>query len=292
MSFFRIGIFGFLLSISLFLVAKEPPAQEPVRFAPLPMEGKKILQERFYGLVDFLGQTLDREVEVVDFLDYGDLLQAFQEDRVDLAFLGPLPYSLLARKDRGVAPVACFRETDGSSSYTCSLVARGDKPVDLAHAKTLHIGLTQPYSTCGYLAVSLMLKQAGRSLDEEGIRFSYAGNHTQAALGVVRGEYDLAGVKTAIAQRYRHLDLQVIADSHPFPGFGLYANRRQLSQQAIDQLREAMLKFDPSSSDNAHSLMQQWGGGLLHGTSSPSHCDEASLKGAIEELPPGWSEAW
>jgi phosphonate transport system substrate-binding protein len=253
------------------------------------MEGKKILQERFFGLVAYMSEALDRDIEVVDFLDYGDLLKAFHEDRVDLAFLGPLPYSLLSRVDQGVEPVACFREPGGSSSYTCSLVVSGEKPVDLANAKELHIGLTQPYSTCGYLAVSLMLKQAGRSLEEEGIRYSYAGNHTAAALGVARGEYDLAGVKTVIAERYRHLDLQVIAESPAFPGFGLYANRRELSQQTIHRLREAMLMLDPSASEKAVGQMQQWGVSLLHGTSQPSHCDDASLKGALKGLPQGWS---
>lgn len=284
----RIGIFGFLLCIPLFLHADEPAVRDPVRFAPLPMEGKKILREQFFGLVGLLEKTFDREVEMVEFLDYGDLLKAFHEDRVDLAYLGPLPYSLLARADEGVEPVACFREPDGKSSYTCSLVVSGAHPVDLENATELHIGLTQPYSTCGFLAVSLMLKQAGRSLEEEGIRFSYAGNHTLAALGVARGEYDLAGVKSVIAKRYRHLDLETISESQAFPGFGLYANRRQLSQEAIDHLREVLLRFDPASHEAAYSLMQRQGGSLLHGTSDPRGCGDASLKEAIDGLPNGW----
>lgn len=289
MSFSRIGIYGLLLCIPLFLQAEEPPTRDRVRFAPLPMEGKKILQERFYGLVGYIDEVLEDEVEVVDFLDYAELLDAFREDRVDLAFLGPLPYALLSRSDDGVEPVVCFREPDGATRYTCSLVASGGQPVDLANARELHIGLTQPYSTCGYHAVSQMLKQAGRSLQEEGIRFSYAGNHTSAALGVARGEYDLAGVKTVIAQRYRHLDLQVVAESQAFPGFGLYANRRRLSRQSIERLRQALLRFDPATSDEAQRLMRSRGGSLLHGTSEPGHCDDTRRMDLTDALPPGWS---
>ena len=289
MSFCRIGIFGFLVIIPLILQAKEPEPQDPIRFAPLPMEGKKILQEQFFGLVAYLGETLQREIQVVEFLDYAELLTAFREDRVDLAYLGPLPYSLLAGADADVEPVACFRESDGASEYTCSLVASGDRRVDLAHTRALHIGMTQPYSTCGYLAVSLMLQQAGRNLDEGGIEFNYAGNHTSAALGVARGEFDLAGVKSSIARRYRHLNLQIIAESPPFAGFGLYANGRQLTQQTRDRLRQALQRFDPAVSDQAPDLMRQWGGRLAHGTSQTSLCEDSKIRGAIDRLPPGWS---
>ena len=276
--------------IPLFLQAKEPESQDPIRFAPLPMEGKKILQEQFFGLVAYLGETLQREIQVVEFLDYAELLTAFREDRVDLAYLGPLPYSLLSGADGDVEPVACFRESNGASEYTCSLVVSGDSGVDLTQTRALHIGLTQPYSTCGYLAVSLMLQQAGRSLDEVGIEFSYAGNHTAAALGVARGEFDLAGVKTSIARRYRHLNLEVVVESPPFAGFGLYANGRQLSQQTRDHLRTALQEFDPDVSEKAQELMRQWGGRLAQGTSNVSLCQDSKIRGAIDRLPPGWSE--
>lgn len=289
MSFRRIGIFGFLLCIPLFLQAKEPGSQDPIRFAPLPMEGRKILQEQFFGLVAYLSETLRREIEVVEILDYAELLTAFREDRVDLAYLGPLPYSLLAGADAGVEPVACFRESDGASEYTCSLVLSGDSNVDLANTRALHIGMTQPYSTCGYLAVSLMLQQAGRSLDEAGIAFSYAGNHTAAVLGVARGEFDLAGAKTSIAQRYRHLNLEAIAESPPFAGFGLYANSRRLSPQTRDRLRASLQRLNPAVSDKAQKLMRQWGGRLAYGTSHASHCRDSKIREAIEQLPPGWS---
>jgi phosphonate transport system substrate-binding protein len=272
-------------------MAKDLQSPGPIRFAPLSMEGKKILREQFYGLVDYLEEALGREVELVEFLDYADLLQAFHEDRVDLVFLGPLPYSLLVGADEGVEPISCFRESDGSNSYTCSLVMRGSEPVDLAHDAQMHIGLTQPYSTCGYLAVSLMLREVGRSIEEEAIRYSYAGNHSAAALGVARGVYELAGVKSAVAERYRHLDLQILGQSRPFPGFGLYANRRQLSQQTLLRLHEAMQKLDPTHSQGARGLARRWGGILLDGTSDPSHCGDPSLMRATEGWPPGWSES-
>lgn len=290
MSFLRIGILALLITLPLFLRASPDDAKRPIRFAPVPMEGKKILHEQFFGLLGYLQEAVGRPVELIDFEDYSDLLEAFRNDQIDLAYLGPLPYALLAKSDHDVEPLACFREADGLSSYTCSLVVMGGRQLDLAHAQGLHIGLTQPFSTCGYLAVSQMLASSGRRLDDPGIRFSYAGSHTEAALGVVRGEYDLAGIKTSIAERYRHLDLRILTVSPPFPGFGVYANRRQLSADEIERLREALLRLEPVTSEAGWEQMKGWGHSLRNGAEAPSNCDYQGVLDAVESLPV-WLEA-
>lgn len=291
MSFVNKGIFGVLLLIPLMLHADSREGDGAIRFAPLPMEGKNILHEQFFGLARYLEAVIGRPVEIVDFDDYGDLLAAFRENRVDIAYLGPFPHTLLAKSDDGVEPLACFREADGRSRYTCSLVGRGDDPIDPAQVRDIHIGLTQPYSTCGYLAVSLMLEAVGRSLEDPGIRFSYAGSHTEAALGVVRGAFDLAGVKTAIAERYRHLDLKSLMVSRPFPGFGLYANRRTLSSEDRARLRQALLSLDPLKEGADGDRLKGWGDGLRNGLAAPSRCADHGVFDAVERLKPlleGW----
>jgi phosphonate transport system substrate-binding protein len=273
------------ITIPLFLQVSADEIKKPIRFAPVPMEGKKILHEQFFGLLGYLEESVGRPVVLINFDDYSELLEAFRNDEIDLAYLGPLPYALLAKSDDGVEPLACFREADGLSSYTCSLVAMGGRQFDLAHAQGLHIGLTQPFSTCGYLAVSQMLESSGRRLEEPGIRFSFAGSHTEAALGVVRGEYDLAGVKTTIAERYRHLDLRVLNVSSPFPGFGVYANRRQLSASDIERLREVLLSLEPATNEADRERMKSWGSGLRNGAEAPSNCDYQGVLDAVAGLP-------
>ncbi len=285
MSFLRVGILALFITLPLFLQASADDNKKPIRFAPVPIEGKKILHEQFFGLLRYLQEAVGRPVVLIDFDDYSDLLEAFRHDKVDIAYLGPLPYALLAKSDDAVEPLACFREANGLSSYTCSLVAVGGRRIDLAHAQGLHIGLTQPFSTCGYLAVSQMLEASGRHLDDPGIRFSYAGSHTEAALGVVRGEYDLAGVKTTIAERYRHLDLRILRISPPFPGFGVYANRRQLSADEIDLLRQALLRLDPATNEADRERVKSWGSSLRNGTEAPSKCDYQGVIDSLDRLP-------
>jgi phosphonate transport system substrate-binding protein len=286
MSFYRVGILGLLIAIPLFFSLSVVAAEKPLRFAPLPMEGEKILHEQFFGLLRYLQQVIDRPIEMVHFDDNGELLQAFRDDAVDLVYLGPLSYALLAETDEDVEPVVCFREADGQARFTCSLVAMGGYPIDLQRDSGLHISLTQPLSTCARLAVPRMLEVSGRRLQDPEIRFSYAGSHTEAALGVVRGEYDLAGVKTAIAERYRHLNLQTLAVSRPFPGFGLYANRRRLQAEVVERLRQALLRLDPGADAEADEWVKTWGGSLRNGVVEPSHCDDKEFLDSFGDLMP------
>jgi phosphonate transport system substrate-binding protein len=284
MSIRRIGVIGLLICMPLFLHAAEHRLEKPIRFAPLPMEGRKILHEQFYGLIGYLQQAVNRPIELVDFSEYGALLQGFRDGEVDLVYLGPLPFALLAKTRNDVEPVVCFRESDGQSRYTCSLVAAGGSQIALATDQNLHIGLTQPLSTCGYLAVSQMLKRVGRRLDDPGIRYSYAGSHTAAALGVVRGEYDLAGVKTSVAERYRHLDLHTLAVSRPYPGLGLYANRSRLDTGVIERMRQALLDLDPVNSAFDRFQMRNWGESLRNGAIAPDQCSYHELLDVSDDL--------
>lgn len=256
-----------------------------LRFAPLPLEDRKIIHEQFQGFTDYLGAQVKRQFEWVYLGDYADIIEQFSQDRIDLAYLGPLPYVILKRRFPDAEPLACFREADGSPSYTCSLVSYGGSGLQLKDLKGVHIGLTQPYSTCGYLAVTQMLQRGDLGIDRDGNSFTYAGSHSAAALGVARGEYDVAGVKTVIAERYAHLDLETIATSSHFPGFTLVANSRTVDQETIQALREALLKLNPADDPAQRSMMSGWGKHIRNGAVAAGQCDYSGVDGTLDSLP-------
>ena len=105
-------------------------------------------------------------------------------------------------------------------SYYGALVALADTPVNLQGLQNKRIALTQPLSTCGYLSVSGLLRERKSSLEKN--RYRYLNKHDAVALAIIRGEYDLGGLKTAIGKRYTHLGLKILAETPPFPGFGSY----------------------------------------------------------------------
>lgn len=261
-------------------------AAQTLRFAPLPLEDPKIIHEQIGGLIDFLAEQAEVPIQWTHFRDYGDLLTAFHEGEIDLAYLGPLPLAILQRDYSHAQPLGCFREADGAPHYTCSLMAYADDNLFPSEIQGKRIGLTQPYSTCGWLAVSEMLRAAGRRLDGDANQFTYAGNHTKAALGVVRGRFDVAGVKTAIAQRYAHLNLEPIAESQRWPGFSLVANTATLSAAMVARLQEGLTSLEDLEHKPALAqLTASWGPQVRHGIVAPRDCDYAAVADALSYLP-------
>ena len=274
-----------VLLMLLTLAALPPAGAAPLRFAPVPLEEQSVMQEQFRGLLDYLAERLEEQVELVRHEDYGELLGAFRDGAVDLAYLGPLPYVLLKRMHPAAEPLGCFRDADGAAAYTCALVADADAGLTPADVHDLRIGLTQPYSTCGYLAVAEILLGAGHRLDGDGNGYAFAGSHSEAALGVVRGEYDLAGVKTSIAHRYAHLNLDVIGESRAYPGFALVANTATLGADRLQRLRDAVLALDPARRPGVAAVTAGWGDLLRHGVASPAACDYSGIETVLKQLP-------
>ncbi len=267
--------------------------QPALRFAPLPMEDRQVIREQFFGLAQYLSEVTGRPIAWIQQDDYADILQSFRDNEIDLAYLGPLPLVMLMRADPAARPLGCFRGTDGAAHYTCSLVVFGEAGARAAsELRHKRFGLTQPYSTCGWFATSRMLAAFGTALDRDGNQFDYTGSHSAAALGVVAGDYDVAGVKTAIARRYAHMDLHIIATSRPYPGFALVANTETLDTATLAALEQAVGALDPQRGTKAEvaTRMRDWGGALRYGMAPTSVCDYSAVERALSEVswpPPG-----
>jgi phosphonate transport system substrate-binding protein len=253
----------------LLLLSALPAAGEPLVFAPLPMETPYTVAAQWKPLLAYLEEQLGVSLQIDYSGSNDEVVEKFAAGRLDLAYLGPLPYVKLRKRFPAAEPVVVFREKDGSATYTCALVAAADSRLDLKSLKQKRIALTQPLSTCGYFAAQGLLHQQGRALEEN--RYRYLGPHDTVALAVVRGEFDAGGVKTAIARKYAHLGLTVIAESPAMPGLALVANSKRLSAQRIEQIRQALLNAPAK-------VREQWGDNIRHGAAPASDSDYDGMR--------------
>jgi len=256
---------GFLFCLTFLFGSMHGQAAEPLRFAPLPLENRETVTRQFSPLLTYLEKTQARPARFVFFDDYEDLLVAFSRNQVDLAYLGPLPYVRLRQRHPQAEPLARFLEADGGDLYRCALVAfRGDR-VRIADLRHRLIGLTQPLSTCGYLAVNGMLRaQAGFGLDQT--RHRYLGSHEAVALASIAGEVAAGGMKESLARKYAGLGLEVLASTGPFPGFALVANRATLGDAGVESLRRALLQAPREE-------YARWGAPIRHGMAPAKDAD-------------------
>ncbi|MDD3517422.1 MAG: PhnD/SsuA/transferrin family substrate-binding protein [Chromatiales bacterium] len=271
-----------LLSTGLLLAACSgtSSAVEPIRFAPLPMENREATVRAFNPLVEHLQRRLGQPVSLVYFDRYDDILDAFANGLIDIAFVGPLPYVTLRQRHPDTEPLLRFREPDGRVEYRCALIAFAGDDIDLARLRGKRVGLTQRLSTCGYLGTHAILrKQAGIGLEDTDHR--YLGSHENVALAVVAGEVDVGGVKDEYATRFAPLGITVLAWSDPVPATGLAANRATLGEERIALIRRILL-------DTPASVYSTWGKVIAHGMDTVDDADFEALRrfGDPATIPP------
>lgn len=260
-----------LLVIACCLAGRVQAAEEtrPIRFAPLPMENRETLVKQFEPMLQFLEKHLQRPFEMVYSGSYEEIIEHFVAGTIDLAYLGPLPYVELRSRFPQAEPLVHFNEKSGRPKYTCAIVTMADSAIDLGSLSGRRIALTQPLSTCGYLSVSGMLREKGSDLEDNS--YSYLDQHDTVALAVVRGEFAAGGLKTAIARKYSHLGLVIVAETPELPGFGLIANRATLSEDTLRALRESLTAAETTLTGKA--ARELWGDNIRHGAVAASDED-------------------
>lgn len=231
-------------------------AAEPLAFAPLPMESPETVASQWKPALDYLGKALGTRLRIEYSESNATILEKFEAGKLDLAYLGPLPYVVLKERFPAAVPVAHFNEKDGQPYYTCAIVVLAERKLAAKDLRGKTIALTNPYSTCGYLATDGMLRRAGSDLEKN--RYRYFNQHDAVALAVARGDYDAGGLKTAIGNKYAHLGLQIVAESPPLTSFALVANGERLSPERIAALRAALIGAEPAQ-------RATWGDNIRHG---------------------------
>lgn len=268
-----------ILAGSLLLVTGLSAA-EPLRLAPLPLENREAVVRQFQPLVNHLSEQLGEPVELVWPGYHADVLSAFINGEIDIAFLGPLPYLRLREQHAAATPMVRFIGGDGQEMYRCALVGFVDAPIPANQFAGKRIGLTQPLSTCGYFGTNAILNDyAGISLEQTDYR--YLGSHEKVALSVIAGEVDAGGVKDEFAEKFLPVGLDILAWSEPVPGVALIANGATLSPARIEQLREILLA-------TPEHTYQKWGSTISHGMKAATNSDFDALRafGDIHAIPP------
>lgn len=250
-------------------------AAETYVFAPLPMEQPETVVKQVKPMLQHLEKATAASFRIEYSADYADILKKFSEGKIDLAYLGPLPYVALREKYPKAVPVVHFMEKSGKATYTCAIVVAGDK-VALNTLKGKRIALTQPLSTCGYLATDGLMRQAGTNLEQS--KYRYLDKHDEVALAVARGEYDAGGLKTAIGKKYAHMGLSIAAETQALPGFALIANSQTLRPETIDAIRKTLSGLQPLKNSNDAEITKTWGDNIKYGAVPASDADYDAVR--------------
>lgn len=245
-----------------------------IAFAPLPMEGRETVLKQFMPMAQYLREKMGLELRFEYSESYAEILEKFQQGKIDVAYLGPLPYVSLRAKYAPAEPIVHFNEPSGAATYTCAIVGMADRSVQLATLKNATVALTQPLSTCGYLSTNGMLRERGSGLARN--LYRYLDKHDEVALAVVRGEFEIGGIKTAIGKKYEHLGLMTLAETKPLPGFALVGNGKTLKPEMLEAIRTALTSLEPQGRDK--TMLESWGPNIRYGAVGARDGDYESVR--------------
>jgi phosphonate transport system substrate-binding protein len=265
-----------LIFLFWFFASAQAAAQTAPRtlvLAPLPIEKPELVKRLWKPFSAHLEKTAGVTLRIEHFASFDTVLAEFRAGRIDLAVLGPLPYLALQDTLQGshvqAEPLVVFREKDGQATLRCALATPASERLAVREIKGKKIALAQPQCTCCWFAGELLLRAAGSALGQN--RFRYLGNHHEAALAVLRGEFDAGVMLASVAREYAGLGLTVIAETPSFPGFSLVANAATVSPEQRARIRQALLSA--SAEDRAH-----WSAYTRHGAALATEDDFAALR--------------
>jgi phosphonate transport system substrate-binding protein len=247
-----------------------PVSAQTYVFAPLPMEEPEAVIRQYKPFLAHLERETGLHFQIAYSKDYAELLRKFRDGEVDIAYLGPLPYVELKATYPAAEPVVHFLERSGKAKFTCALFTAGEDNPKAKLGKA-RVALTQPLSTCGYLAADALL--ALQHNDIELLRYRYIGKHDEAVLSVARGDFEWGAAKTSIVRRYENLGIRIVRETAELPSFSLVANSKRMPQQHLDAIRKALLNLRPLASPADASYTTTWGENVRYGALPATDAD-------------------
>jgi len=268
----------------LFIVFISSIYAAPLRYAPLSLEKSEIVLHQSEEFLKYLTKVTQRDFEIVFNASYDKIIDDFKKRRIDIAYLGPLPYVKLKNEYPHVKPLVSFKEKSGESSYTCLIFTSKDSKIKtLQDVKSKKIALTQKLSTCGYLMSEDLLRQQNLSLKKD-LNYFYSDSHSNAILSVLTDEADVGSCKNGILDKYSHFGFTVLAETKPLPGFILAVNTETVTPEVYQKIKEALLKLDPINNIEDDLITKEWGVNLRYGCSDVSEDDFNVIEDAVERV--------
>jgi phosphonate transport system substrate-binding protein len=215
----------------------------PLRFGLIPEREIFQQRQRYIALTDELSKRLERPIELVTGNTYGGILEDFEAERIDAAFLGS--FIAVLAMDRFDARVLAKPEVEnGVTTYRGVLLVRADSPIEsVAGLAGRSVAMVRG-TTAGALFPVAEFHERGMLAAADPPLFRWVGTHDAAIQELVAGRVDAAAVKDLRVLNYEAspdaVDLRWLATSPAVPNNALIV-RAGMDRQLSDQLAQILL---------------------------------------------------
>ncbi len=234
---------------------KTPAESAALRIGFIPSENAAELQQNAQPLVDKLSQALGQDVQPFVASDYTGVVEAFRNQRLDVAFLTPASY-VMANNEAGVGVILRAQRGKTPNYYSVIFTRSDSKVNNLKELKGKTFAFGDNLSTAGYIYPIKMLKEAGLNPDTDFDQVISSGSHDATVLAVFNGKVtagatyanDPKGEDSAwkhILKPEQFKEIKVLAVSEPIPSDNICVSK-DLDPAVAKKVQEFFLKLGDS----------------------------------------------
>lgn len=222
-------------------------APKPLYLALIPERDIFAQRHRYQALADNIALHMGQPVELVSLNTYQSVLDEFEANRIDGAFVGSM-LAVLAHDRLGAQVLVKPEHTDGISTYTGVIIVPADSKIktiaDLAGQSVAMVRTT----TAGCLYPVFLFHQADLFKDSTTRpQFRWVGTHDQVIREVLAGTVQAGAVKNLRLLDYEmdHPDVKLVrlAESQAVADNGLIV-RADMDVKIKNQLAQILLSMD------------------------------------------------
>jgi phosphonate transport system substrate-binding protein len=191
-------------------------------FAYTPVEDPAVYQNVFKPFTDYLAQCTGKRVVYYPVQSNSAEIEAMRSGRLHVAGFSTGPTGFAVNL-AGAVPFAAKGTDKGPHGYHLLSIVKKDSPYQkLADLKGKRVAHTAPSSNSGHLAPLVLYPPEGLKPNDD-YKPLMSGGHDKSALGVLSGDYDMAGVASDVFERMvargtvKGDDFRIIYKSPIFP---------------------------------------------------------------------------
>ena len=224
------------------------PQLTSINIAMSPSQSSAEQKQKRQLLANYLEEQLGLSVNIEIPPDYQTAIDLIAEDKVQMAYLGPLSYVQARQRNFQLEPlVAYIDKRTGRPWYTSVIVANSEKGIkEIADLSGKRVGFVNPSSTSGYLVPVAHLKSNNIDPEQDFAELKYTGSHNKNAAALESGELDAIGINKPTylkalksgqlpAEKY-----QVLWESDPIPNAPIVISK-QLPADLKSNLQRALI---------------------------------------------------
>ncbi len=203
----------------------------------------------------YLEQETGRRFRIKFTEKYADTVDNLGTGITDFAAIGSLSF-VIGKKTYGIHHLVSGVNHEGDTTYRTMIIAKHNRGIDsLQDIRGKCFAFGSEMSTQGHLIPRNMLEDNGITLDSLS-RHIYTGSHLNAAMSVINGECDAAGIQDVLATRlHSEGRIRIIKTSEPFPS-SVIAYNSAVDKQTVREVKEALLAFEPTGKHK--NILVEW----------------------------------